>query len=328
MSAPRRGARSSRNSLGVGVAVGTYGFAFGAAAVAAGLSALQTCLLSLLAFTGGTQFAVVGVVAGGGGIAAALGSGLLLGSRNALYAMRMAPLLGVRGVRRLLAAHGTIDESTAMAIGQGDPALARTAFWWTFGAVFVMWNLATLLGAAGASALGDPGRFGLDAVVPAAFLALLAPRLRHGRVERRVARRRRADRGRADPDHAAGRAGARRVRRAAAGRSARPGVSADEIWWIVAGTVVGCYLLKLVGYLVPARVLEHGRARRLVELVPVALLAALVVVEAIANGGTYDLDGPRLAGVAVGAVAVWRRAPFLVIVVAAAVTAAVLRLAV
>ena len=98
------------------------------------------------------------------------------------------------------------------------------------------------------------------------------------------------------------------------------------VWWIVGGTVVGCYLLKLAGYLVPARVLEHGRARRLVELVPVALLAALVVVEAIANGSHYDLDGPRLAGVAVGAVAVWRRAPFLVIVVAAAVTAAVLRL--
>jgi uncharacterized membrane protein len=99
------------------------------------------------------------------------------------------------------------------------------------------------------------------------------------------------------------------------------------LWWIVAGTVVGCYLLKLAGYLVPARVVEHARARRLVELVPVALLAALVVVEAIANGRHYDLDGPRLAGVAVGAVAVWRRAPFLVIVVAAAATAALLRLA-
>ena len=98
------------------------------------------------------------------------------------------------------------------------------------------------------------------------------------------------------------------------------------VWWIVIATIVGCYLLKLAGYLVPARVLEHVRARRLVELVPVALLAALVVVEAVANGSHYDLDGPRLAGVAVGAVAVWRRAPFLVVVVAAAVTAAVLRL--
>jgi predicted branched-subunit amino acid permease len=176
-----------RNSLGVGLAVGAYGFAFGAASVAAGLSVLQTSLLSLLTFTGGTQFAVVGVVAGGGTLAAALGSGLLLGSRNTLYAMRLAPLLQVRGLRRLLAAHGTIDESTAMAIAQKSPQLSRVAFWWTFCGVFLFWNLATLLGAAGTSALGDPNRFGLDAVVPAAFLALLAPRLRSGPIERRVA---------------------------------------------------------------------------------------------------------------------------------------------
>lgn len=176
-----------RNCIGVGIAVGAYGFAFGAASVAAGLSVLQTCLLSLLAFTGGTQFAVVGVVAGGGTFAAALSGGLLLGSRNALYAMRLAPLLRVRGLRRLLAAHGTIDESTAMAVAQRDESLGRVAFWWTFGAVFTAWNIATLLGAAGASALGDPRQFGLDAVVPAAFLALLAPRLRDGRIERRVA---------------------------------------------------------------------------------------------------------------------------------------------
>jgi predicted branched-subunit amino acid permease len=183
--AARRGV--VRNCIGVGLAVGTYGFAFGAASVSAGLSVLQSCLLSLLAFTGGTQFAVVGVVAGGGTLAAALGSGLLLGSRNALYAMRLAPLLRVRGTRRLLAALGTIDESTAMAVGQKDENLARVAFWWTFAAVFAVWNLATLLGAAGASAIGDPSTFGLDAVIPAAFLALLAPRLRDGRVERRVA---------------------------------------------------------------------------------------------------------------------------------------------
>ncbi len=169
------------------MAVGVYGFAFGAASIAAGLSVLQTCLLSLFAFTGGTQFAVVGVLAGGGTLAAALSSGLLLGSRNTLYAMRLAPMLRVRGVRRLLAALGTIDESTAMAIGQRTPELSRVAFWWTFGSVFAIWNLATLVGAAGTSALGDPNRFGLDAVVPAAFLALLAPRLREGGIERRVA---------------------------------------------------------------------------------------------------------------------------------------------
>ena len=176
-----------RDCIGVGIAVGAYGVAFGAASVAAGFSVLQTVLLSIGAFTGGTQFAVVGVVAAGGGIAAALVNGLLLGTRNTLYAMRMAPLLQVHGPRRVLAALGTIDESTAMAVGQPTAALSRLAFWWTFGGVYICWNLATLLGAVGAHALGDPSRFGLDAVVPAAFLALLAPRLRQGAIERRVA---------------------------------------------------------------------------------------------------------------------------------------------
>ncbi len=176
-----------RDSLGVGIAVGSYGVAFGLASVAAGLSVVQTVLLSALAFTGGTQFAVVGVVGGGGTVGAALGSGLLLGARNTLYAMRLAPLLRVRGPRRLVAALGTIDESTAMAVGQAEPPLSRLAFWWTFAGVYTFWNLSTLIGAVGASALGDPTKFGLDAVIPAAFLALLAPRLRNGWIERRVA---------------------------------------------------------------------------------------------------------------------------------------------
>ena len=184
MSDPAR-ASTVRNSLGVGVAVGAYGFAFGAASVAAGLSVLQSCLLSLLAFTGGTQFAVVGVVAGGGGLAAALTSGLLLGARNTLYAMRLTRLLQVRGLRRMLAALGTIDESTAMAVAQPEPRLSRVAFWWTFGSVFICWNLTTLVGAVIGTVV-DPATIGLDAVIPAAFLALLAPRLRAGRIERRV----------------------------------------------------------------------------------------------------------------------------------------------
>ncbi|MCW2648927.1 MAG: hypothetical protein QOF87_3512 [Pseudonocardiales bacterium] len=100
-----------------------------------------------------------------------------------------------------------------------------------------------------------------------------------------------------------------------------------SLWTLVIATAVGCYLLKLAGYLVPARALEHPRVRRLVELLPVALLAALVVVEALAAGRHLEFDGPRLAGFVVGAVAVWRRAPFLVVVVLAGLTAALLRLA-
>jgi predicted branched-subunit amino acid permease len=176
-----------RDSLSVGIAVGAYGVAFGASSVAAGLSVLQTALLSLLAFTGGTQFAVVGVISGGGTLGTVLSSGLLLGARNTLYAMRLAPLLQVRGVRRFVAAQGTIDESTAMALARRDRALSRVAFWWTFASIYLFWNATTLAGAIGAQALGDPAKFGLDAVVPAAFLALLAPRLRAGNIERRIA---------------------------------------------------------------------------------------------------------------------------------------------
>jgi branched-subunit amino acid transport protein len=99
------------------------------------------------------------------------------------------------------------------------------------------------------------------------------------------------------------------------------------LWSLVLATIVGCYVFKVAGYLVPTRVLDRAGVRRVVELLPVALLAALVVVEAIANGRHIELDGPRLAGFAVGAVAVWRRAPFLVIVVVAAATAGLLRLA-
>jgi uncharacterized membrane protein len=99
-----------------------------------------------------------------------------------------------------------------------------------------------------------------------------------------------------------------------------------NLWVLVLGTVAGCYAFKLAGYLVPARVLDQPRIRRVVELLPVALLAALVVVEAIASGRHIEMDGPRLAGLGVGAVAVWRRLPFMVIVVLAAATAALLRL--
>ena len=98
-------------------------------------------------------------------------------------------------------------------------------------------------------------------------------------------------------------------------------------WTLVVLTVAGCYLLKLVGYYVPERVLARPRIRRMVELLPIALLAALVVVEAVAKGRQLDIDGARLAGLAVGAVAVWRRAPFLLVVVLAGLTAALLRLA-
>ena len=159
------------------MAVGAYGLSFGAAAVTAGLSTLQACVLSLLLFTGASQFALVGVLGAGGSAVAAVASALLLGTRNTLYAVRLASLVPVRGPRRLVAAQVTIDETTGMATAAPE-GLAGTAFWATGASVYVLWNLATLAGAVGAARLGDPGALWLDAAVPAAFLALLAPQLR------------------------------------------------------------------------------------------------------------------------------------------------------
>ncbi len=169
------------DSLGVGVAVGAYGVSYGALGVTSGLSVLQTCALSVLAFTGGSQFAFIGVLGSGGSAWSGAATGLLLGVRNTLYGLRMAPVLALSGgVQRAVGAQLVIDETTAMALAHEDPRderPARLGFWMTGLAVFTLWNLATLLGAVSVSALGDPAAWGLDAAVPAAFLALLWPRL-------------------------------------------------------------------------------------------------------------------------------------------------------
>jgi predicted branched-subunit amino acid permease len=169
--------RIVRDGLAVSVATGAYGVSFGAIGVASGLDVLQTCALSLLVFTGASQFAFVGVVGAGGAPLLGAASGLLLGVRNALYGLRLGPLLGWRGARRAAAAHLVIDESTAMSVTRDSRAAARVGFLTTGVGVFVLWNLATLLGALAGDALGDPRAYGLDAAVGGAFLALLWPRL-------------------------------------------------------------------------------------------------------------------------------------------------------
>lgn len=171
-----------RDAVGIGAAVGTYGVSFGALAVANGLDLWQALALSTLTFTGGSQFALVSVIGAGGTSVAALAASLLLGLRNALYGLRMAPTLGVQGWRRLLAAQLTIDETTAMAVAQDDDQASRLAFWATGAAVFICWNIATVIGALGATAIGDPATFGLDAAVPAALLALVWPQLKSRKV--------------------------------------------------------------------------------------------------------------------------------------------------
>lgn len=168
-----------RASMAVAVPVGLYGAAFGAASISAGLDLLQTIALSSILFSGASQFAIVGVIGSGGGAIAAILASALLGIRNGFYALRMAPLLEARGLRRLIAAHITIDEATAVALAQDqeDRNSVRKGFWFTGIGVFIFWNLFTIVGALSASILEDPSKWGLDSAVPAAFLALLWPQL-------------------------------------------------------------------------------------------------------------------------------------------------------
>jgi len=169
-----------RDSVAVGIATGAYGVSFGALAVASGLDVWQACVLSLVMFSGGSQFALIGVLAGGGTAAwpAAIASSALLGARNGIYGIRTAPIVGRGWLKRIAAAWITIDESTAVALAQPTPATRRLGFWVTGLVVFTGWNLTTLAGALIGDALGDTSRYGLDAAAAAAFVGLLWPRLK------------------------------------------------------------------------------------------------------------------------------------------------------
>ncbi len=167
-----------RDSFTVSITVGAYGIAFGAAAIADHFTVLQACLLSLLLFSGASQFAVVGVLGAGGSAASAITTSTLLGSRNALYGLRLAPILNHKGWRRAVGAQITIDESTGVALSQDTNESMKKGFWYTGVGVFIFWNFFTILGALGAKAIGNPSAWGLDAAVPAAFLGMLWPRLK------------------------------------------------------------------------------------------------------------------------------------------------------
>ncbi|WP_374119353.1 AzlC family ABC transporter permease [Streptomyces sp. RKAG290] len=167
-----------RDALGVGIAVGLSGFAFGVTSAGSGLSLLQTCALSLLVFTGASQFALVGALAAGGNPYTAAAGAFFLGVRNSFYGLRLSQLLALPRAVRPFAAQWVIDETTAVTLPQPTRRAARIGFTVTGLTLYVLWNLTTLVGALGAEALGDTDAWGLDAASPAVFLALLAPMLK------------------------------------------------------------------------------------------------------------------------------------------------------
>lgn len=166
--------------LTLSMAVGVFGVSFGVGAVSAGATIAQTCAMSLLVFTGASQFSAVSVIGAGGTVGAALGGALVLAARNAVYGLAMAGRLRGGLGMRLLAAQVTIDESTAMSAAQPDEKHQRIAFWVTGVSIYVFWNIGTVVGALAGSQI-DPETFGLDAAFPAGFVAMVFPLLRHRR---------------------------------------------------------------------------------------------------------------------------------------------------
>ncbi|MGD7707138.1 AzlC family ABC transporter permease [Microlunatus sp. Y2014] len=175
---PQRAERSGliRNAIGIGVYAGTFGMAFGAFAATTGLEFWQIVVLSVVMFSGASQFAFAGVVAIGGAPVAAVAAAVLLAVRNAFYGVPLSRVLRRDGWRRFTTAQLVIDESTAMSLGQPHRTSQRFAFFAGGLAVFVLWNVGTVAGALAGGAI-DPERFGLGAAAPAAFLALLWPAL-------------------------------------------------------------------------------------------------------------------------------------------------------
>lgn len=167
-----------RDSVILGAAVGAFGITFGVLATTSGLTVAQACVMSLLVFTGASQFAAVGVVGAGGAPISAVGTALLLGARNGAYALTISRLLPERLLARLGAAQFVIDESTAMALAQPDERQAREAFWFTGLGTYVFWNLGTLAGALSGDAIGDPEAWGLDVAFPAGFITFVLPHVR------------------------------------------------------------------------------------------------------------------------------------------------------
>lgn len=166
-----------RMGISVSIATGLYGISFGALGVAAGLDRLQIQALSALMFTGGSQFAFVGTLGGGG--AAALAAASLLGVRNAVYGAQLNAILNPPLRRRPLMAQLTIDESFATTVAADGPDEQRRGFWTAGVGVWALWNLFTFIGALAGSAMGEPKTWGLDGAACAAFLGLLWPRLRN-----------------------------------------------------------------------------------------------------------------------------------------------------
>ncbi len=164
--------------------VAPFAVAYAVTARAAGLSVLDTQVMSLTLFAGASQFALAGLFGQGAGPWAMLGTVFVLNARHLLYGLSLGQHLPLAGWRRALAAQFLTDEAYGVTVGAGVPGLGYLLG--TELSLYLVWNAFTLLGALAGALIPDPERLGVDFVFPLAFLGLLVPLLR-GRTELLVA---------------------------------------------------------------------------------------------------------------------------------------------
>jgi 4-azaleucine resistance transporter AzlC len=172
------GSRLVRDIALVCCADAVVGLSYGAISVSSGFPAWAPVLASLVVFAGAAQFLVVGVVAAGGSVAAAVVAGLLVNVRHVVFGLTLANTVGTGRLQRLVGSHLMIDESVAFALAQADPARRRAAYWACGVGLFAAWNLAVAAGTLVGRAVHDTDAWGLDAAFPAVLLALVLPALR------------------------------------------------------------------------------------------------------------------------------------------------------
>jgi 4-azaleucine resistance transporter AzlC len=165
----------ARAALPIAVAAFPFGASYGILAREAGLGIVAPIVMSFTTFAGSAQFAAAGVLEDGGALVAAVVAAVLLNLRYLAVGISVAPSLRGSGLRRLVEAQLATDESWA--ISQRDGRVDRGRLIGAGLVLLVAWTGGTVVGVVGGSALGDPADYGLDAMFPALFLALLVGQL-------------------------------------------------------------------------------------------------------------------------------------------------------
>ena len=178
-------ARASwRAGLRAGVPFGVAGFfvslSFGVLAQDAGMSATAAIVMSAIVFAGSAQFAAVSIIAAGGGLGAAVLAAAMMNSRFLPMGIALAPSLPGGPLDRAGQGQTVVDSSWAIA-ARDDGTFDRWKLFGTTVPQYVAWVSGTVAGVFGGDVLGDPDKFGLDAVFPTFFLALLIAEMRDGR---------------------------------------------------------------------------------------------------------------------------------------------------